>query len=149
MLLAGLWYSKQKPTMSTFLRPLVSELNELFEKGLSRYFQIIMQLIFYIIVVGVNVTTPDGLFTCHVALLLCSVDLPARAIVGNMKQFNGKCGCIYCEDTGRTRPGSYLARDWPYTEHPIERTSQSIRSNVKDNTIQGEAVSISYSRRPL
>ena len=33
MLLAGLWYSKEKPTMTTFLYPLLMELNNLWKNG--------------------------------------------------------------------------------------------------------------------
>ena len=33
MLLAGLWYSKEKPTMCTFLAPLVEEMNDLYVNG--------------------------------------------------------------------------------------------------------------------
>ena len=33
MILAGLWYSRDKPTMTTFLRPLIDELNCLYKDG--------------------------------------------------------------------------------------------------------------------
>ena len=33
MLLAGLFYSKEKPTNNTFLTPLIDELNDLYENG--------------------------------------------------------------------------------------------------------------------
>ena len=42
--------------------------------------------------------------------LLCSVDLPARAILLNMKQWNGVQGCLYCESTGTVLPGDHLHR---------------------------------------
>lgn len=32
-ILAGLWFSKQKPTMTTYLRPLVNKLNYLYTNG--------------------------------------------------------------------------------------------------------------------
>ena len=35
MLLAGLWFSKTKPTVTTFLRPLMSTMNELYQNGES------------------------------------------------------------------------------------------------------------------
>ena len=40
--------------------------------------------------------TEHGERVVRAALLICSVDLPARSMCANMKQFNGKCGCIYC-----------------------------------------------------
>ena len=49
--------------------------------------------------------SPAGEITCK-ARLLCSVDLPARASVLNMKQFNGKYGCSQCEDEGQPRASS-------------------------------------------
>lgn len=33
MILGGLWYSKDKPTMTTFLRPLIDDLNDLYVNG--------------------------------------------------------------------------------------------------------------------
>ena len=33
MLLAGIWYSKDKPTMTTFLKPIIEEINELYTHG--------------------------------------------------------------------------------------------------------------------
>ena len=51
--------------------------------------------------------TPDGgNHTVKERLLMCSVDLPARALVLNMKQFNGRYGCCYCEDKGVLRSTS-------------------------------------------
>ena len=52
-------------------------------------------------------------------LLTCAFDLPARALVLDMKQFNGKYACVYCEDDslracalvlrqGQTPPGDHL-----------------------------------------
>ena len=39
-----------------------------------------------------DVSTPDGQLTCHATVLQTSADLPARAAMTNMKQFNGKWG---------------------------------------------------------
>ena len=33
LVLAGLWFSKEKPTMTTFLEPLIQDLNVLADKG--------------------------------------------------------------------------------------------------------------------
>ena len=33
MLLGGLWYGSEKPTMTTFLLPLLKSMNELYSKG--------------------------------------------------------------------------------------------------------------------
>ena len=37
MLLGGLWYGKEKPIMTTFLKPLMDSLNSLYRQGLSFY----------------------------------------------------------------------------------------------------------------
>ena len=75
---------------------------------------------------------PSGQMQAHAMLLHCSVDLPARALVLNMKHFNGQCGCCYCEDQEKTSPTNRLHRsglplDIPCCEHtslswPMPRT---------------------------
>jgi hypothetical protein len=37
MLLAGVWYSRDKPTMTTFLKPIIDEINELYVHGNVKY----------------------------------------------------------------------------------------------------------------
>eukprot|EP00731_Ephydatia_muelleri_P035226 Em0106g11a len=74
-ILAGLWYSKQKPTMSTYMKPLVDKLNKLYKDG-------------------VEVNTPTGKIQVHCMVLMCSADLPAKAKVGNCVQYNGYNGCM-------------------------------------------------------
>ena len=54
--------------------------------------------------IGITVNSPAGEITCKARLLMCLVDLPARASVLNMKQFNGKFGCSQCEDEGHPEP---------------------------------------------
>ena len=48
------------------------------------------------------VETPAGVMVARGILLACSVDLPARAMISNMKQWNGANGCLYCEEEGST-----------------------------------------------
>lgn len=64
----------------------------------------------YISCAGIVVHTPEGTLTARAILLMCSVDLPARAILLNMKQWNGVQGCLYCESTGTVLPGDHLHR---------------------------------------
>ena len=63
-------------------------------------------------------------------MLMCSLDLPAKAIVLNSKQFNGLYGCTYCEDEGVTRANTHLHRDWPYSQHCTARTHTGIVQNA-------------------
>ena len=46
MLLAGLWYSKEKPTMNTFLLPLIEELNQLYEEGECKNYTHVYYIVF-------------------------------------------------------------------------------------------------------
>ena len=60
-------------------------------------------------------------------LLLFTSDLPARAIVCNMKLFSGEYGCSTCTDKGdNTRGGSPLLRLWPYSSHIAIRSERSV-----------------------
>lgn len=65
-------------------------------------------------------------------IILCCVDLPAQALILNMKNFNGKFGCAMCEDPGVPRSSCHMHRNWPYTTSNILRTSQSIEQNYRD-----------------
>ena len=80
--------------------------------------------------VGVSVSTPDGIGIARGVLLECSVDLPARAMVLQMKQFNGAFGCCYCEVEGETEAGNPLHRFWPSSSTMIPRTHESITANA-------------------
>ena len=81
---------------------------------------------------GIQVSTPDGLKVCRATLLLISVDLPAQSKMLNMKQYNGSYACNHCEDEGVPRPSSHLHRNWPYSPTSIIRTHSSMIENAKD-----------------
>lgn len=84
VILAGLWCSSQKPNMLTFLRPFKESISLLYTEG-------------------IEIFSPDipGNFLCHAMLLCGTCDLPAKAIVYNMTQFNGQFGCTHCLQSGR------------------------------------------------
>ena len=42
MILAGLWFDVDKPTMATLLQPLMQEMSELYEKGSIKMFNFLM-----------------------------------------------------------------------------------------------------------
>ena len=46
--------------------------------------------------------------------MLSSADLPGKALMANMKQYNGEQGCSVCEDKGKTVGTGGLHRIWPY-----------------------------------
>ena len=129
VILAGIWFSRDKPTMTTYLAPVIAEINKLTSQGIQYYSSIIIMSVIIVIIIlsGFSVKTADGVDRIvRARLLLCSVDLPARALVLNMKQFNGEYGCCYCKDKGVTRPTSSLHRNWPYTATNTMRTHQDI-----------------------
>ena len=84
--------------------------------------------------VGVTVCTPAGPMIARLILLLCSFDLPARAIVLNMKQWNGKHDCLYCESPGTTLHGDHLHRYWPKDDNAIARSHTSLMCNADEAT---------------
>lgn len=118
MILAGLWFGNEKPYMNTFLKPFVTELNELGTTGFS---------------VG-NV--------CRKAFVLfLSADAPARAtIVRNGKQYNGAHGCDWCEQEGTTLPNGNgpPLRVYPYEHNVPQRSDLSQRSAAIRSQQTGE-----------
>ena len=89
---------------------------------------------------GISVKTPAGMAVSKARLLMCSVDLPARAQVLNMKQFNGVQGCAYCEDESTARASSHLHRNWPYRSRHVMRTHTKMLSDAKEVVESGQAV---------
>ena len=99
---------------------------------LARYINILFPL-------GIEVATPSGKVLARAMLLTTAVDLPARAILMNMKLFNGKYACVYCEHEGVTEDGNHLHRFWPHRTAP-SRSHQSILSNAVEATTTSDVV---------
>lgn len=85
--------------------------------------------------------TPDGQHTAHAVLLQCSADLPARASITNMKNFNGFCGCLYCLNPGTTEPSAPLHRFWPKDPSASLRTKDGFIQDGKSALTSGDPVS--------
>ena len=92
---------------------------------------------------GIVVNTPAGEMTARGKLPIFAADFPARALVLNMKQYNGKFGCAHCEDAGQPRVTSHLHQNWLYSALSITRTHDKILKNVHDALESREAVSLS------
>ena len=91
---------------------------------------------------GIEVVTSSGrVLKVTGQLLTASVDLPARALVANMKQFNGKSACITCLDEGECPPGQSLARYYPFRENSVLRSHNSVLHDAREATRGTEAVS--------
>lgn len=78
---SSLWFGDAKPTPETFLKPFIEEMNHLHN---------------HCIVWNHN----GEECTSKVNVLTASCDAPARALIQNLKQFNGECGCNYCYHPG-------------------------------------------------
>ena len=68
--------------------------------------------------------------TVKAALVAISCDLPARALVLNMCQFNGAQGCHLCEDPGQTARGNHLFRWWPPNPSYVLRSKESLSADA-------------------
>ena len=85
---------------------------------------------------GLHIKTASGCITIPTTLLMCSVDLPARSLYANMKQFNG---CIYCENPGTLCLSCPCVCDWVPGAHNLH-THQSIIQNAREAAEGREAV---------
>lgn len=74
-------------------------------------------------------------------MVALSCDLPARALLLNMRQFNGQHGCHLCEDPGKTSAQNHLFRWWPYNSTSVQRTKKSLTDDSVEATEKNEIVS--------
>ena len=104
ILLLGLWFGK-KPVMNIFLHPFVEECRKLELHGFTFGNEVLSRKVFS---------------------LLLSSDSPARALVRNVKQFNGQYGCDWCEFEGEVVPGNGgpPVRYYPHRTPVIMRTAK-------------------------
>lgn len=130
MILLGIYYSDKKPPMNVFMRPIMEDINEVYQQGM--------------------ISLPSSKHTHmhahpHIAILLRdSFDLPARAMATNMKQWNGAYGCLYCEDSGTTVGGDHLHRYWPDQGASTARSHLSLLKNSQEAVQSGQPVSLLY-----
>lgn len=104
IMLCGLWVGPSKPPMYKLLEPIMENLKQLSTEGLI-------------------VRSPNDMSHIKGKLVLGIFDLPAKASVLAMKQFNGACGCSVCLHPGKRLPNNsrvYLP------EVHVERTHDSI-----------------------
>ena len=98
----------------------------------EKYFHCMCELLYNLI--GLDVKTTDGVKKMRCLLMIASLDLPARALVLNQKQFNGQHGCSFCEDKGTTTDTNPLHRWWPPNSTSKARTHESVLKNAEDAT---------------
>lgn len=136
MILAGLWCNSEKPSMNFFLKPLIDLANELYHKGAYHTISCVSYFI-----LGIEVVSSGHVVTVKAAIVALTCDLPARASVLNMKQFNGRNGCNFCEDEGKTADNNPLFRWWPHKDSITLRTKESMIENSIKATTDNEVVS--------
>lgn len=123
MILGGLWFGPQKPNMLTFLQPFTAAISHLHCHG-------------------VEVFSPDvkNDFICHAMLLCGTCDLPAKAAVYNMIQFNGNHGCSHCLQSGKQLKVGVRGkvRVYPYMEAD---PTGPLRTNDQTSDYSEQAVS--------
>lgn len=104
MFLTGLWFGVKKPTISTFFRPFISEMKTLGSAGFEWCLK-------------------GKIIKSYVYAIICSCDSVARAMIQNIKQFNGKFGCNWCLHPGeRVEKGKGYVQVYPYMEEVTERS---------------------------
>ncbi|VDI09445.1 Hypothetical predicted protein [Mytilus galloprovincialis] len=123
MVLWGIWQGCGKPQMNMFLRPLVEDLSQLFQRG---------------IVVNIQQTE----IRTRAMMIVATMDLQARAYVLQMTQHNGKHGCLYCLEPGKVvKSGKANCRSYPYRDvDPEPRTKENIKSDAQEAIASGKRV---------
>lgn len=104
MILGTVWVGKGHPVTNTFLKPLVDQLNYLYETGIPWKYN-------------------NNTITSRFMVLLCSVDSVARSMILRMTQFNGAFGCTFCYQNGSTHGDSMK---YPFQTKLVERTHEEI-----------------------
>ena len=120
MIISGLWFGESKPNMNVFLQPIFTELIDLESSGVE--------------VKSPSLTTP---FISKVIVLAGTCDLPAKSLILNTIQYNGKHGCSKCLDPGFTFRTSVCGHThvYPYqaskaSGHGSKRSSSTHNSDV-------------------
>ena len=124
VMLHSLWFGKEKPNISTFLQPFVSEMNQLYNIGVSW------------------LDSDDTLHTTRCLTLVSSVDTVARAMLQKVKQFNGKYGCGFCLHPGERVPkgrGSTMVYELK-SPLPTSRTHENMLQHGEEALATGQPV---------
>lgn len=72
------------------------------------------------------------------------MDPPARALVANMKQYNGKHACNFCLDEGKTSPAAAMHTYYPFQEESRRRSNSSIVQAAEEAASSGVPVNIKF-----
>lgn len=116
VIVAGLRFGPEKPTMNTFLKPFIDECRYLAKNPFQW-------------------TDANGaVHSSKVFSLVCSSDAVARPLLRNCKQFNGEHGCDWCLHPGRVvEKHKGCMRSFPYDENnQAARSNEMFRDDAKE-----------------
>ncbi|KAK3749299.1 hypothetical protein QZH41_020083 [Actinostola sp. cb2023] len=116
MILAGIWFGPSKPSMPTFLTPFREQMNKLKRNGIS-------------------VDCNGESFICRAVCLIGTADLPGKCALQGFTQYNGMCGCSFCETEGERVPvmkGN--CQVYPYSAGPPKNV-RTKNKTVKDGKV--------------
>lgn len=129
IILAGIWAGRSKPPMKLLLDPVLKVLRQLST-------------------IGISISMPSGQQTIRAKLIMGVFDLPAKASVLCMKQFNGESGCSVCYHPGQRL--SNCARVYlPKLPAYHERTHTEWLSAATRAQVTGQVVGGIMGRSPL
>ena len=127
MIFAGLWYGPHKPFMLSFCKPIHGSILKLEQEG-------------------VTIEVTPGCEIVSRCFLLCGTcDLPAKALVCNCVQYNGKYGCDKCLQPGKTCKTSSSGHThvFPFIKEDPDgpkRTHVGTIGHSKQATVNGKPV---------
>ena len=127
-ILCGLWIGPSKPDMNILLSPISKYLRQLSTRG-------------------VKIKTTSGEYNILGKLVMSVFDLPAKAIVLNSKQYNGKYGCSVCLHPGVRLPNN--SRIYPPSQEYEERTHSNVLACAKMAERENCSVLGVYGMSPL
>lgn len=123
LMTCGLWFSKKKTEMSSFLEPFVDLINELQ-------------------IEGIKCTVEGEERPIKLYVNCCCVDSVARAPVQGIKQFNGHFGCSWC-----LHPGIYAHGTMKYpllTNGPPPRNEETTLQEMLNIDLENPEHGIKY-----
>ena len=126
VLVAGLWFGKDKPDMNVFLAPFVQNMNQLSENGVKCIINGEERII-------------------KVYTLVSCVDSVARAPMQGLTQFNGRYGCNWCLHSGEWVPNSDKtnsgSQKYPLiATPPMRRNAQDTISHMEQALNAGKPI---------
>ncbi|XP_051167850.1 uncharacterized protein LOC127285746 [Leptopilina boulardi] len=115
MFLAGLWIGKGKPNMGIIMKPIVEDMNELHDSGISWK------------------PTAEQEIVSKFTVSIFTADSDARAMVLRMNHYNQEYGCTFC-----LAPGKNVEKRWIYNATPAAlRTMETMKKDIQEAVING------------